>query len=51
MWIRRWYLERARWFAVGGLEIQDFIDVVIRDLGLEVERKRGRGRGSDLCRI
>jgi hypothetical protein len=30
-------------FLVGGLEIQDFIDVLMRDLSLEVERKGGKG--------
>lgn len=42
-WELRRYRDKASRYPVGGLEIQDFMDVLMRDLGLEVERKRGRG--------
>jgi hypothetical protein len=41
-WELRRYRDKARRYPVGGLEIQDFMDVLMRDLGLEVERRRGR---------
>jgi len=42
-WELRRYRDKARRYPVGGLEIQDFMDVLMRDLGLEAERKRGKG--------
>lgn len=42
-WERRRYRDKASRYPVGGLEIQDFMDILMRDLGLEPERKRGRG--------
>ena len=42
-WERRRYRDKASRYPVGGLEIQDFMDVLMRDLGLEPERKRGTG--------
>jgi len=42
-WERRRYRDKASRYPVGGLEIQDFIDVLMRDLGLDPERKRGMG--------
>lgn len=42
-WELRRYRDKARRYPVGGLEIQDFMDVLMREFGLEAERKRGRG--------
>jgi dimethylaniline monooxygenase (N-oxide forming) len=42
-WERRRYRDKASRYPVGGLEIQDFMDVLMQDLGLEPERKRGKG--------
>jgi hypothetical protein len=42
-WERRRYRDKASRYPVGGLEIQGFMDILMQDLDLEPERKRGKG--------